>query len=320
MYSRQELIKMYENLVFARLYEQKVVDLFGSGKLPGFYHLSIGQEAVQIGVLNALGENDWIAPHPRCHPLYALKAGPRDFTAEMIGKPAGCCGGMASYPHFYAPELRVCPANGVLGNVPSIALGFAKGLKLDKSDAVLVIGLGDGEINQGVVSECFNLAKIYDLPVCYYIENNHLAISTVWEEVNSIPNPTERGKGFGIPGGVYDGNDVVLVRETMEEAIARARKGEITINTYNVTRWRGHFEGDRHDLYRDMKQVEFAMKYEDPIKIYEKYLLKYNILDEVEFARVHKEQQAIIDDAYEYALALPEATAEYVIDPNKVYA
>lgn len=142
-YDKQEYLKMYGQLFFARNYETKIEEVFTSGKLPGFYHLSIGQEAIQLGVLDELGPNDWFAPHFRSHPAYALRCGVREFTCEMTAKQNGPDHGFASYAHLLVPEKKVGPSDGMLGQTQSIAAGIAQAYKAKKIDGCVVIGCGE---------------------------------------------------------------------------------------------------------------------------------------------------------------------------------
>ncbi len=318
-YSNSELLKMYGQLYFGRNYELKITEKLATGKLPGFYHLAVGQEAIQLGIMNAIGSEDWIVPHPRCHPLFALHCGIKEFTAEMIGKSEGINGGMASYVHLYVPEKKIGPSNGVMGENQALGVGIALGYKMDKKKGAVVIGIGDGSFQEGVVSEVMNMAAIYNLPIVFYIESNNIAISTPIHGVASrLTKMVEKGKAFGLEGATYDGNNIIEVRETMEAALEKARRGEPNIVEYTTTRWRGHFEGDPA-LYRDPKVVEEAKK-DDPILKYQKYLLENGYATEEQLRAIEKEQYEIINEAFEYAMNLPDTTPGNVINPDLVYA
>lgn len=317
-YSKEEYLKMYELLTFARKYELKVPELLSTGKLPGFYHLAVGQEAIQMALYLELEDGDWAAPHPRCHPFYALKCGIKEFTREMIGKPGGVNGGVASYVHLFDPENRICPSNGILGQTQAIASGFAMGLKLDKSDAIVAIGLGDGTMEEGIVSETLNMIAAYDLKVCVILENNNISISTPKDSVSRLNSPGDRAAGFGLPVVYGNGNDILEARELIRVGLEEARKGRPNVVELKTYRLRGHFEGDPA-TYRDQKEVDEAMKRE-PVGNYARYLLENDIATQAELDAIDKVQQEICDEAFADAFAAPDNTPSDVINPSFVYA
>lgn len=318
-YDKQEYLKMYGQLFFARNYETKIEEVFTSGKLPGFYHLSIGQEAIQLGVLDELGPNDWFAPHFRSHPAYALRCGVREFTCEMTAKQNGPDHGFASYAHLLVPEKKVGPSDGMLGQTQSIAAGIAQAYKAKKIDGCVVIGCGDGTMQEGVVGEVLNMISAWKLPVAWYVERNDYSISTQVSKVIGTMDLSDRGKGYGIPGASYSGDDIFLVREVMKEAIERARRGEPTISEFRTFRWRGHFVGD-NAAYRDPAYLEEAKAKHDPLKINHDYLLNNNIATPAEMAEVEKKQLEIINDAFAYADTCPGNTPDVVLNQVRAYA
>jgi len=317
-YSKEEYLKMYELLTFGRKYEMKVPELLSTGKLPGFYHLAVGQEAIQSAIYLELGENDWASPHPRCHPFYALKCGVDAFTKEMIGKPGGVNGGVASYVHLYDPKNKICPSNGLLGQTQAIGAGFALSLKLDGSDDVVVIGCGDGTLEEGIVSETLNMIAAFDLKVCFIIENNGISISTPKATVTKLNSPGDRAAGFNLPVVYGDGNDILECRELIRAGIAEARKGRPNVVELKTFRLRGHFEGDPAN-YRDSALVEEAMKNE-PVGRFARYLLENGIATQEEIDAVDAEQQAICDATFAAAFAEADTTPEHVIGEHLNYA
>lgn len=318
-YDKQEYLKMYGQLFFARNYEMKIEEVFISGKLPGFYHLSIGQEAIQVGVVNELGPNDWFVPHFRSHPAFALRCGAREFTCEMTAKQAGPNHGFASYTHLLVPEKKLGPSNGMLGESQAIGAGIAQAYKAKKIDGCVVIGCGDGTMQEGVVNEVLNMIAAWKLPVAWYVERNDYSISTKVSNVIGVSDLADRGKGFGIPSASYSGDDIFLVREVMKEAIERARKGEPTINEFRTFRWRGHFVGD-NAAYRDPAYLEEAQAKHDPVVINRNYLLENNIATAEELAAVEAQQMEIINDAFDYAGSCPANTPDIVLNQVKAYA
>lgn len=317
-YSKEDYLKMYELLTFGRRYELKVPELLSTGKLPGFYHLAVGQEAIQMALLLELQEGDWASPHPRCHPFYAQKCGIKEFTKEMIGKPDGVNGGVASYVHLYDPEHRICPSNGIMGANQALGAGFAMALKIDKSDAVVAIGLGDGTMEEGIVSETLNMIAANDLNVCVILENNNISISTRKDTVSKLKSPGDRAAGFNLPVVYGDGNDILEARELIRVGLAEARKGRPNVVELKTFRLRGHFEGDPA-AYRPQEDVDEAMKHE-PVGRYARYLLENDIATQAELDEIDAAQQAICDEAFAEAFAAADATPDHVIGEHLVYA
>lgn len=318
-YTKQEYLKTYEVLTFARRYEMKIPDLLATGKCPGFYHLAVGQEAIQMALYLELKPEDWAAPHPRCHPFFALKSDVKEFTKEMIGKRSKISGGLASYPHFYYPENHVCPANGLMGQPPAIGAGFALALtEFDDSNGCVAIGCGDGSLEQGMVGEVLNMIACRNLKVCFIIENNNISISTPKDSVSRLKDPGDRAAGYGLPVTYGDGNDILECRRLIREGLEKARRGEPNVISLKTFRLRSHFEGDP-GTYRDAKEVEEAWKHE-PLGRYRAYLLENNIATEAELDKIDAEQQAICDEAWQEAFDAPAPTAADVINPALVYA
>lgn len=318
-YTKQEYLKSYELLTFARRYELKVPELLSTGKLPGFYHLAIGQEAIQMALYQELGPNDWACPQPRCHPFYALMSDVKEFTKEMIGRRSKISGGLGSYVHFYYPENRVTPANGIMGQPQAIGAGFALAqTMLDDTDGCVVIGCGDGSLEEGMVGEVLNMIAYMNLKVCFIIENNNISISTRKDRVSRLKDPGERALGYGLPVVYGDGNDILECRRLIREGIEKARRGEPNVISLKTFRLRGHFEGDPA-TYRDPKEVEEAWKHE-PLLRYRNFLLENKIATEEELDQIDAEQQKICDEAWEEAFNADLPTPEDVINPALVYA
>lgn len=317
-YSNGELRKMYENLVLGRKYEEKIMNLVGQGKIGAFYHLAMGQEGVGVGIAHALGPNDYLQPTFRSHPALVSILDLKKMTAELLGKVSGYNGGKASTIHVCSKEDRVLPSNGILGTSVPLAAGFALALKQDKKDAVIVAVIGDGAFAEGNVYEGLNIISLLKLPVVVFIENNQWAVSNPVSNHASVSDLATRASAYGLTGVTIDGNDVVKVRETLEAAIAKARKGEPNLVEAKTYRWRGHFEGDPC-AYRDPKEFEEAKK-GDPLKKMAKKLLEKGVLTESDLEKIDAAMQKKVDEAFEYALNEPIPTREQTLDLNMVYA
>ncbi len=316
-YSKNELLGFYEQLVQGRRYEEKILGYVNEGKLQGFFHLGIGQEAAQVGVVNALGHNDYLVPTHRFHPGLANKLDLKTLTAELLGRSNGYNKGKAFTFHISSKKERLLPVNGMLGAGIPEAVGYAWALKMDEKDAAVVCVLGDGTTSEGNVHEGMNIAAILDAPIVFFIENNGWAISNPVSEQTKIEDLSTRAIAYGMPGVTIDGNDVITVKETLEKALAEARKGRPSIVEAKTYRWRGHFEGDP-GFYRDPQEHEEAMK-DDCIKRLEKILYGQGATDK-ELAEIEVRVQQRIDEAFAYAEKSPLPTVEETLDYDQVYA
>jgi pyruvate dehydrogenase E1 component alpha subunit len=316
-YSKGELLKLYEQLVRGRKYDEKIITLLGQGKLQGFFHLGIGQEAAQVGLINALGPNDYMVPTHRFHPGLVNKLDIKKMTAELLGRSSGYNKGNAFTFHISSKEERVLPVIGMLGAGVPIAVGYAWSLKMDKKDSVVVAVIGDGAASEGNVHEGMNIAANLNVPIVFYIENNGWAISNPFNEQTKVENLSERAAAYGMPGITIDGNDVIKVKETLEDAIDKARKGQPSIVEAKTYRWRGHFEGDP-GFYRDAEELEIAHK-KDCIKHMENLLQEQGVSEE-EFKEIAVKVQNEIDEAFDYAEKEPFPTKEEILNYDRVYA
>ncbi|MBW2103111.1 MAG: pyruvate dehydrogenase (acetyl-transferring) E1 component subunit alpha [Deltaproteobacteria bacterium] len=274
-----ELMKdMLATMLKIRMFEEKVAELFAAGKIPGFVHLYIGEEAVATGVCAVLNDDDYITSTHRGHGHLIAKGGDvRRMMAELFGKRTGYCKGKGGSMHIADLDLGILGANGIVGGGPPLAAGAAFAARYKKTDRVAVCFFGDGASNQGTTHEAMNLAACWKLPVVFVNENNMYGISCSTERSMSVVDVAERAQAYNIPGVVVDGNDVIAVYEAANEAVRRAREGQgpslIECKTY---RHRGHFEGDPC-VYRSEEEVN-AWKAKDPIDRFEKRLLELNVL------------------------------------------
>lgn len=283
------LVGMYRNMCRIRRFEEKVSELFAAGRIPGFVHVYIGEEAVAVGACSALRKDDYITSTHRGHGHCIAKGGDLKYMmAELFGKDTGYCKGKGGSMHIADVDLGILGANGIVAAGIPIAVGAGLSAKLRGTDQVAVSFFGDGASNRSTFHEGINLAAIWKLPVIFLCENNLYAQTTpAWAET-SVENIADRAVGYSIPGKITDGNDVMAVYSTVAEAVKQAREGDgptlIECKTY---RWRGHFEGDPQK-YRNREEVKEWMK-RDPIKRLGIQLTKQDILT--------KEGLREIDDA-----------------------
>lgn len=296
-----QLLAMYKTMVKIRLFETRVSELFAQGKLPGFIHLYIGEEAVATGVSAHLKEGDFITSTHRGHGHLIAKGGNLDkMMAELYGKRTGYCKGKGGSMHIADVDLGILGANGIVGGGPPIASGAAFAIQYKGGDNVVVCFFGDAASNQGTFHEGLNMASIWKLPVIFVCENNFYGISMSQARHQAISDVADRANGYDIPGVVVDGNDVIAVYEAAAEAIKRARAGEgpslIECKTY---RWRGHFEGDP-TIYRPKEELDAWMK-KDPIPRFEAALIGMGVLDDAQIAAIKKEIGQNVEASVQFA-------------------
>jgi len=312
---KETLLWMYETMVRIRVHEERVAELFAQGKIPGFVHLYVGEEAVAVGVMANLRKDDFITSTHRGHGHYIAKGGCiKASMAELFGKKTGICKGKGGSMHIADVEIGELGANGIVGGGIPHAVGAALGIKLNGLDSVAVAFFGDGASNQQNFHEGINLAAIWKLPVVFVCENNLYQISLSYEKQQTIKSVAERAKAYGIPGVSVDGQDVIAVYEVAKEAIERARKGEgptlIEAKTY---RFRGHFEGDP-EVYRSKEEIEWWKKNKDPIKIFEDVLLKKGITTKEELEKMWEKVRKEIEEAVKFAEESPWPAREDVVE------
>ena len=286
---KEKLLWIYETMVKIREHEERVAELFAQGKIPGFVHLYVGEEAVATGVMAHLRKEDFITSTHRGHGHFIAKGGNiKASMAELFGKATGICKGKGGSMHIADLDVGELGANGIVGGGIPHAVGAALGIKLNGLDNVAVAFFGDGASNQQNFHEAINLAAIWKLPVVFVCENNLYQISLSYSKQQTIKSVAERAAAYGIPGVSVDGQDVFAVYEVAKEAIERARNGEgptlIEAKTY---RFRGHFEGDPQ-VYRSKEEVEWWKENKDPIVLFEKTILEKGLLTKEELDAIRE--------------------------------
>jgi pyruvate dehydrogenase E1 component alpha subunit len=322
-YKKDFLINLYKTMVRIRVFEQKAEELFLQGKLPGFIHLYIGQEAIATGAIANLREDDYITSTHRGHAHMLAKGASMDkMMAELYGKKTGYCKGKGGSMHIADVSIGVLGANGEVGGGLPIAVGAAMAIKMQKKDSVVISFFGDGASNRGSFHESLNWASVYKLPVIFLCENNQFASTARVQETTSVENISDRAVGYNMKGVTIDGNDVLLVYETVKEAVYRARNGGgptlIEAKTYRL---KGHFVGDPM-LYRDPKEVEEFWKRE-PIGRFENYLIENGFISENEKKKIWDESSNEVNKAVEFAenseYPLPEESLTDLFEDDTGY-
>ncbi|MCD8349013.1 MAG: thiamine pyrophosphate-dependent dehydrogenase E1 component subunit alpha [Planctomycetaceae bacterium] len=298
--NKQILKDMYLRMRRIREFEVKAQNLFAEGKIPGFVHLYIGEEAVATGVSVCLRDDDFITSTHRGHGHIVAKGGDLRFMmAELFGKESGYCKGKGGSMHIADRTKGILGANGIVGAGQNIAVGAGLSCSYRQTDQVCVCFFGDASTNQGTFHESMNLASIWKLPIVFVCENNYYGISMSQARHQAIKDIADRGASYGIPGIAVDGNDVTAVYEAANEAIARARKGlGPTLLECKTYRHRGHFEGDA-GLYKPTEeQKEWLAK--DPLPRFSSFLLE-NGFSEKDVADLDKTVADEIAEAIRFA-------------------
>jgi TPP-dependent pyruvate/acetoin dehydrogenase alpha subunit len=307
-------VELLRQMVRIRVFELSMEKLFLAGRLPGFLHVYIGEEAIAVGACSCLGAEDYITSTHRGHGHAIAKGARTDrMAAELFGKRTGYCKGKGGSMHVASFEIGMLGANGIVGGGYGIAVGAGLAARKAGKSQVAVCFFGDGAAGKGQFHEAMNLASILRLPVIFLCENNHYAQFTASSYDLSVTNVAERASGYNMPGFIVDGNDVLAVREVVGRAVERARNGNgpslVEAKTY---RWRGHFVGDP-TIYRMPEETE-AWKEYCPIKRFQNYLLENKVLEQPQidsiWAEMEDEMEKAIKFAEESPLPKPEEALE----------
>jgi TPP-dependent pyruvate/acetoin dehydrogenase alpha subunit len=311
--STELVLRLYRTMVLIRQFELKAKEVFRSGRMPGFIHVYVGEEAVAAGVCAQLRIDDYVASTHRGHG-HALAKGisSREAMAELIGVTTGCSGGRGGTMHLYDPTVGFLGSNGVVPPGILIAAGAALSAKLKGTDKVSVAFFGDGGSNNGAFHEGLNMAATWDLPVIFVCENNLYATEMSFDKATKNTNVASRAAAYGIPGIQVDGNNVLEVYERAGEAVTRARRGEgPTLLECLTCRWFGHHEGDPGISYRTKEEIAH-WKRRDPVRRLQDEAIAQKLATQADFAEIEEEIQKELEEATEYALSSPledEATA-----------
>jgi len=318
MLNKDQLLGMFYLMVKIRRVEERIMDIFAQGKIPGFIHVSIGQEAVPVGVCSVLRKDDYISNTHRGHGQALAKGVDlKRFMAEIYGRVDGFCKGKAGSMHIACKEMGVIGSNGVVGGGIPISLGTAFASMYRGNDRTTVCFFGDGATNEGTFHESLNLAALWNLPMVFCCENNRWAEFTPQKVHTKLENLSVRAEAYGIPGVTVDGDEVLKVREAAEKAVARARKGEgPTLLECKTHRWFGHFAGDAQK-YRAPEEIEEVRKF-DPILKFQNLLFEMQVLKPEGVEEIEAKIKSEIDEALAFAEKSPVPGVEGLLED--VYA
>ena len=305
---KKQLVNFYETMYRMRRFEEEIFEFYKKGMMAGLAHLYMGEEAVATGICAALKEDDYLGSTHRGHGhLVARGADIKKMMAEILGKETGYSKGKGGSMHIMALDKGILGANGIVGAGIPIATGAAYSAKYRGTNQVAISFFGDGASNEGTFHESLNMASAWKLPVIYVIENNLYGISVDTRDVTNVTDLADRAHGYGIPGVVVDGMDVVAVYEVAKEAVARARRGEgPTLLECKTYRWQGHHVGDPAN-YRSRKNPNEKAEWmkRDPVVILKEKIIKDEIASEAEIIKIENKIEKEIQEAVKFAAESP---------------
>jgi len=308
--TKDEALAQYRAMLLIRRFEERCAQIYVEGKIGGFLHLYIGQEAVAVGAMSLLRPDDYFVTSYRDHG-YAIARGtdPRPLMAELCGKVGGISRGKGGSMHFYDVPTGNFGGDGIVGGHLPIAAGMGYAIRLRGTEQVVLCFFGDGAVNEGAFHEALNVSSLWGLPVVYVIENNRYGMGTSLDRASSVRDLYQRGSAYGIPRRDVNGMELLTVTEALGEAIDRARKEKkpslIEVETY---RYRGHSMSDP-GKYRTKEEVEEMMRH-DPILLFATILKKDFKVDAADLEALDKDVLAQVAECVRYADQSPWPAAE----------
>jgi pyruvate dehydrogenase E1 component alpha subunit len=308
--NRDEAFALYRQMLLIRRFEERCAQLYVEGKIGGFLHLYIGQEAVGVGAMSLMRPDDMFIAYYRDHG-YSIARGTdvRPLMAELCGRATGISRGKGGSMHFYDVPRGNFGGDGIVGGHLPVAAGMGYGIRLKGTEQVCLCFFGDGAVQEGAFHEALNVSALWDLPVIFIIENNRYGMGTAVGRASSVKDLYTRGQAYGIPRREVNGMDLLAVRNVVGEAIERARKEKrptlIEAETY---RYRGHSMSDP-GKYRTREEVEEMMK-SDPILLWGRRLIDQERFTQEELDQVDREVLAQVEEAAQYAENSPFPSVE----------
>jgi pyruvate dehydrogenase E1 component alpha subunit len=313
-YPKSTLAEMFRLMTMVREFELRAIEERRSGLIPGFIHSCVGQEATAVGAGMALEPGDVITSTHRGHGHLVAKGGdPKYMMAELAARCPGYCLGRGGSLHMADFNLGILGANGIVAGGIPIAVGAAQAIKMRGEPGVSLAFFGDGAVNEGAFHEAANLAGLWKLPIIFFCENNLYGEGTPQNKQAPVTDLAMRAEGYGFPGVIVDGNDVIAVYEATRQAAKRARKGEgptfIEAKTY---RQRGHYEGDPQ-IYRTAEEMA-VWKGRDPIPAFKVRLIQSGIFNESEIEEIEGQVFTALDEAVVFASQAPLPEVEGALE------
>jgi len=309
-------LELLKSMLLQRRFEERCAEAYALGKIGGFCHLYIGQEAVSTGSLSILRPDDYIITTYRDHGQ-ALARGitPRAVMAELFGRIDGCARGKGGSMHMFDKSLNFLGGHGIVGAHVPLGTGVGFAIKYRGGDQVCLCFMGESVVNTGAFHEALNMAGLWKLPVVYVIENNRYGMGTALERASAIHDIFERGASYNMPRAVCDGQDVFAVRAAMQEAVDRARSESIpTLLEVRTHRFMGHSMSDAASgTYRSKAELDENMK-RDPIALLRAHMHEQNELTEDALHKLDDEMKAVVQDAWDFADLSPEPPLEALFE------
>ena len=308
-----ELIELYRQMLLIRRFEEKSAEAYVAGKIGGFCHLYIGQEAVGVGAISAIRQDDYVLASYREHGL-ALAKGmtARSIMAELFGKATGCSKGKGGSMHMFDKALGFLGGHAIVGGQIPLATGTAFASKYQGRDQVTLCFFGEAAVNQGAFHESLNMAQLWKLPCIYICENNQYGMGTSLARAMSLSDIAQKACAYEIASEFVDGMDVLAVREATQRAVERARKDYLpTLLEVRTYRFMGHSMSDPGN-YRTRAEIE---KYQerDPIKLFSASLLEEKIIDDKALEEIDRKVREEVEDSLKFAEESP------LPDPEELY-
>jgi pyruvate dehydrogenase E1 component alpha subunit len=306
---RKELLR---SMLLQRRFEERCAEAYALGKIGGFCHLYIGQEAISTGTMSVLRADDYVVTSYRDHgQAIARGMTPRAVMAELFGRVDGCSKGKGGSMHLFDKSLGFLGGHGIVGGHVPLAAGVAWAIKYRKGDQVCVCFFGEAAVNIGAFHEALNMASLWNLPAIFVIENNRYGMGTAISRATANEDVKARAAAYRMDGESVDAQDVFAVRDAMGRAIELARKeGRPTLIEMRTFRFMGHSMSDAASgTYRSREELEESMK-RDPILLLHDLMRADGQLSDGEFAKLDEQQKAIVQDAWDFADASPEPPLE----------
>lgn len=304
--------ELLRSMLLQRRFEERCAEAYALGKIGGFCHLYIGQEAVSTGVLSILRDDDYVITTYRDHGQ-ALARGmpPRNVMAELFGRVDGVVRGKGGSMHLFDRNVNFLGGHGIVGAHVPLATGVGFAIKYRGGDQVCICFMGESVVNTGAFHEALNMAGLWKLPVVYVIENNRYGMGTALERASAIHDIYERGASYNMPRAQCDGQDVFAVRAATQESVDRARRDQLpTLLEVRTYRFMGHSMSDAvSGTYRSKAELDEYMK-RDPIMLLRMHMQENGELTDEELQRLDSEIKAIVQDAWDFADKSPEPPLE----------
>lgn len=322
-FSKEQMLEMHEYLAYSRVMGEKIVEYIFSGRINGAIHPSLGQEAVNAGILAAM-KYSGLEVYRHCthrqQPIIAKTIGEDLFLGELMNKRTGLMKGTSGEYHLVSLPDKLLPMCGILAAGLLSSSGYAWSIKQSGlKNTVALCSIGDGAMSEGAAYEGMNLAAILKLPILYVIENNGVAMTTPIQDEAPVDDLYLRATAAGMKGCAVDGNDVEAVVEALLEGLKLAANNEPNVIELKTWRWQGHYVGDDQKIYRDTAFLD-NLDAIDPMKLYEKKLLERGIADRAYLDQVYQAQVKLLGDGFERAVAAEHPTKEECLDYNNLYS